>query len=97
MAHDDPDDRGRRRAAPHTPETAGLERLRSWACLDADSVPHACPNFSATVVLAARIVPRATSAVDVLSPRATAARRAGADRFVVQATVTAGSAGLRRR
>src|SRR5439155_26456284 len=53
MAHDDPDDRGRRRAAPHTPETAGLERLRSWACLDADSVPHACPNFSDTVVLAA--------------------------------------------
>src|SRR2546430_17665246 len=52
MAHDDPDDRGRRRAAPHTPETAGLERLRSWACLDADSVPHACPNFSDTVVLA---------------------------------------------
>src|SRR5439155_19391596 len=51
MAHDDPDDRGRRRAAPHTPETAGLERLRSWACLDADSVPHACPNFSDTVVL----------------------------------------------
>src|SRR5713101_6600489 len=53
MAHDDPGDRGRRRAAPHTPETAGLERLRSWACLDADSVPHAVPNFSDTVVLGA--------------------------------------------
>src|SRR5881397_4039021 len=65
MAHADPGDRGRRRAAPHTPETAGLERLRSWACLDADSVPHACPNFSDTVVLGSGLEIRARGSCGV--------------------------------
>src|SRR2546426_5245796 len=78
MAHDDPDDRGRRRAAPHTPETAGLERLRSWACLDADSVPHAGPNFSDTVVLEGQ--PHARGQLVAVARVAPHERAAGADR-----------------
>src|SRR6266852_828028 len=69
MAHDDPGDRGPRRAAPHTPETAELERLRSWACLDADSVPHDRPNFYDTVVVVAysRTRPSSTRSVSASS------------------------------